>query len=71
MTLDNKDYLFDCIEDIQRTVHKNNIMLRQICNVINVHLARHNDENTEDFIRNVIANLVSGTLNLDRDRNKL
>lgn len=61
----------DILEDIYAEVHENNIMLRQIVKVINVYLARHKDENTEDFIRNVIANLVSGTLNLDRSRNKL
>ena len=64
MTLDDEDYLFDCIEDIQKTVHENNIMLRQICNVINVHLFRHHQENEDDFGRNVIANLLSGLIDL-------
>ena len=71
MTVEDEDYLFGCMERIMEETHENNIMLHQICDVINFHHARHKDENTEDFIRNVIANLVSGTLNLDRSRNEL
>lgn len=40
-------------------VHENNIMLHQICDVINVYLGRHHQENEDDFGRNVLANLVS------------
>ena len=40
-------------------VHENNIMLHQICDVINVYLGKHNQENEDDFGRNVLANLVS------------
>ena len=40
-------------------VHENNIMLHQICDVINVYLGRHHRENEDDFGRNVLANIVS------------
>ena len=40
-------------------VHENNIMLHQICDVINVYLGRHHQENEDDFERNVLANIVS------------
>ena len=40
-------------------VHENNIMLHQICDVINVYLGRHQQENEDDFGRNVLANIVS------------
>ena len=44
-------------------VHENNIMLHQICDVINVYLGRHNQENEDDFGRNVLANIASEMLN--------
>ena len=37
----------------------NNRMLKEIINVINVWLAHHNQENVNDFDRNVLANLIS------------
>ena len=40
-------------------VHENNIMLHQICSVVNTYLANHHRENEDDFGRNVLANLVS------------
>ena len=52
--------LLGVFESIQEEVHENNVMLRQICHVINIHLARYHQENNEDFDRNVLANLISG-----------
>ena len=40
-------------------VHENNTILHQICDVVNVYLERHHQENEDDFGRNVLANLVS------------
>jgi hypothetical protein len=37
-------------------------MLHQICEVINVYLGRHHQENEDDFNRNVLANLISSGL---------
>ena len=64
MERDDIDYLYEGIEDIQDTVHENNIMLHQICDVINFHHSRHHQENEEDFGRNVLANLVSQFLDI-------
>jgi hypothetical protein len=47
-------------------VHDNNIMLHQICEVINVYLARHRQENEEDFSRNVLANLISSGMDISQ-----
>ena len=54
----------DILEDIYTEVHENNIMLRQIVKVINVYLARHHQENDDDFNRNVLANMVSNVMDL-------
>lgn len=37
----------------------NNRMLKEIINVINIWLSHHAQENSNDFDRNVLANLVS------------
>jgi hypothetical protein len=50
--------------------HENNIMLREICQVINMYLSRHHQENEEDFGRNVLANLVSEMVNSRRFNSK-
>ena len=39
-------------------------MLRGLCNTVNVYLANHKNENEADFIRNIIANLISGLSDL-------
>lgn len=40
----------------------NNRMLREIINAINVWLAHHQEENANDFDRNVLANLISSSI---------
>lgn len=74
MTLKEKAYILDTLEEIQDVIrsptikqliketHENNIMLRQIIKVINTHLARHHQENNDDFDRNVLANLISNII---------
>ena len=37
----------------------NNRMLKEIIMAINIWLANHNGENDRDFVRNVLANLIS------------
>lgn len=64
MTRKDEDYLFDTLDSIQEEVHENNIMLHQICNVINRYLANHHQENENDFGRNVLANLLSNMAEL-------
>ena len=64
MTRKDEDYLFDTLDSIQEEVHENNIMLHQICNVINRYLANHHQENENDFGRNVLANFLSNMAEL-------
>ena len=59
MSYDEESYILDSIAQIKAEVHQNNLLLRQICNVINIYLANHHKENEEDFGRNVLANLIS------------
>ena len=71
MTYKEETYVLDTLKEIQETIrspefkqliketHENNIMLRQIIKVINTWFAHHNQENYNDFNRNVMDNLVS------------
>lgn len=43
-------------------VKQNNQMLRYICEYINIYKSNADNENTEDFIRNIIANLIGDKL---------
>ena len=64
MTVGDEDYLFGCMERIMEETHENNIMLHQICDVINFHHARYSQENDEDFLRNMLANLLSSSVDI-------
>ena len=70
MTTREEEMLFAEIDSIYEQVHENNIMLREICQVINVYMSRHHQENEEDFGRNVLANLVSEMVNSRRFNSK-
>jgi hypothetical protein len=59
MTYDEESYILDSIAQIKAEVHQNNLMLSQLCSVVNIYLANHHKENEEDFGRNVLANLIS------------
>ena len=59
MTYKEEQYILDSIAQIKEETHLNNLMLCDICDVINVYLANHNSENEADFGRNVLANIVS------------
>ena len=59
MTQRQESILIEALEEIYAEVHENNIMLHQICQVVNTYLSRHHQENEDDFGRNVLANLVS------------
>lgn len=37
----------------------NNRMLKELINVVNIWLSNHNQENDNDFNRNILANLIS------------
>jgi len=76
MTYKEESYVLDTLKELQelirspdfrqlvRETHENNVMLRQIIRVINTYLSRHHQENEDDFNRNVLANLLSGVLEL-------
>lgn len=64
MTYDEESYILDSIAQIKAEVHHNNQMLSQLCSVINMYLANHHQENEDDFGRNVLANLISGLVDL-------
>ena len=68
MTYKEEQYILDSIEQIRDETHLNNLMLCDICEVINVYMANHHKENEDDFIRNVGANLISQFLDVGRMR---
>ena len=65
MTYEEESYLLDSIEQIKKETHENNVMLRQIIKVINTYITRHHQENEDDFNRNVLANLISSTIDIN------
>ena len=64
MTYREEQYILDSIEQIKEEVHLNNLMLCDICSVINTWLSHHNQENEDDFMRNVLANLLSSSVDI-------
>lgn len=62
MTRIDEEYLFDSLEQIKQETHENNIMLRKIIKAINYHTSNTNNENNDDFVRNVLANLISNRM---------
>ena len=66
MNYDEEDYILDSIEQIRKVTHENNMMLRQIVKLINTYLSRHHQENEDDFNRNVLANLISSTIDINK-----
>ena len=66
MSYDEESYILDSIEQIKKETHENNMMLKQIIKVINTYLARHHQENEDDFNRNVLANLISSTIDINK-----
>ena len=68
MTYDEESNILDSITQIQAEVHQNNLMLKDLCNAVNVYLSNHHQENEDDFGRNVLANLISNVLDLNKVR---
>ena len=66
MSYEEESYVLKSLEQIKKETHENNVMLKQIIQVINTYLARHRQENEEDFGRNVLANLISSTIDINR-----
>lgn len=68
MTYKEESYILDSIIQIKAEIHQNNLMLRDLCNAVNVYLSNHNRENEEDFGRNVLANIVSQFVDINKSR---
>lgn len=51
--------LIRLVKENNQLLKDNNRMLKEIIMVINVWLSHHAQENTDDFNRNVLANLIS------------
>lgn len=78
MTNKEEDFVLDTLLGMRKIIrnsafkqllketHENNVMLKQICKVINIHLLNHNQENANDFGRNILANLISNGRNLNK-----
>ena len=78
MTYKEESYVLDTLKELQEKIrdmpieqliketHENNIMLRQIINVINTWIRHHPQENTNDFSMNVIANLISNGFDFNK-----
>ena len=64
MTTREEIRLQEALDELMDIVVENNSMLHQICDVINFHHARHHQENEEDFIRNILANLLSSGVDI-------
>lgn len=59
MTIEEESYIIDSIKQIKKETHENNIMLKQIIQYLNQHTLYAEQENMNDFGRNVLANLIS------------
>ena len=70
MTYKEEQFILDSIKQIKEEVHLNNLMLCDICEVINTWLSHHHQENEDDFGRNILANLISGVVDTKSLRRK-
>lgn len=66
MTYKEESYILDSITQIKAEIHQNNLMLKDLCNAVNVYLANYHQENEEDFGRNVLANLISQVIDISK-----
>lgn len=56
------DRLIRLVKENNQLLKDNNRMLKEIINAINIWLAYHQEENANDFDRNVLANLISSII---------
>jgi hypothetical protein len=78
MTYKEESYVLNTLKELKELVrssvfeqlvletHENNIMLRQIIKYLNHEIAYANQENANDFNMNVIANLISSGLDINK-----
>lgn len=70
MTRREEKLVFEMLAQIRYEVNRNGAMLDGICDAINTYLVNHNSENENDFMRNVIANLISGSIDIGSIRRR-
>ena len=70
MTYNEESYLLEAIDRIAFEVHENNLMLKDLCTVVNTWLSHHHQENEDDFGRNVLANLLSSIVDINAIKKK-
>lgn len=63
MTKRDEEWLLQKTYENNQLLKANNQMLKQIVDVLNYHIAHANEENDNDFGRNVLANLISNIIN--------
>lgn len=63
MTKRDEEWLLQKTYENNQLLKANNQMLKQIVDVLNYHIAHANEENDNDFGRNVLANLISNIVN--------
>ena len=78
MTYKEESYILDTLKELKEKIrdmsieqlicetHENNIMLKQIIKVVNTWFAHHNQENENDFDRNVLANMISSVIDFNK-----
>ena len=78
MNYSEESYVLDTLKEIKETIrsptykqliretHENNIMLKQIIKYLNKEAINAKQENEDDFFRNVIANLISNGIKLNK-----
>lgn len=71
MNRKDEDYLFNLLEDTiditkknNKLLKENNIMLKEIVAVLKHYLTHANEENENDFGRNILANMLSNFIEL-------
>ena len=61
-----EQYILSSLKQIRAETHENNIMLRQLIAYFNKEIAFASQENENDFVRNILANLISNGLNIQQ-----
>lgn len=63
-TSEEEQYILSSLKQIRAETHENNIMLRQIIKYLNNEISFAGQENENDFVRNILANLISSGLDI-------
>ena len=57
-------------KELLRLTKENNFILKQIYGYLSQHIANANQENIDDFIRNILANVISNSPLKGNNNNK-